>query len=148
MKTNRSLRAVRFAVLALMTVCFGAGLANAQEVKGTFELPFEVHWGQAVLAPGAYSFRLNFEGAAPDTTVVVRDEDKSQTIILASTRERKTSKTNALMVERHGNRGIVHSLQLGNSGLIIYFPAAKVQPPVLAEGPKLMQRIPILVAQK
>ena len=148
MNTNRSLRLMKFAVLALLTACFGASLANAQEVKGKFNLPFEAHWGKAVLAPGGYSFRLNSSGAAPDYTVVVREDDQTATIIMASTRGHSSSGKSGLIVERHGDRGTVRSLRLAEAGLVIYYPAAKTQPPMLAQGPKLIQRIPILVAQK
>lgn len=148
MNTNQSLRLVKFAVLALVTACLGAGLANGQEVQGKFNLPFEIHWGQAVLSPGNYSFRLNSSGASPDYTVVVREEDQAATIITASTRSQSSSGKSGLIVERHGDLGTVRSLRLAEAGLVIYYPTAKAQPPMLAQGPKLIQRIPILMAQK
>lgn len=148
MKTNRSLSLVKFAVLAVVTACFGAGLANAQEIQGKFNLPFELHWGQAVLAPGDYSFRLNFSGDSPDYTVVTREQDQKETIVMASTRGHSSSGKSGLIVERHGDRGTVRTLRLAEAGLVIEYPAAKVQPQVLAQGPKMIQRIPILVAQK
>jgi hypothetical protein len=148
MKTNRSLRLVKFAMLVLVTACFGAGLANAQEVKGKFNLPFETHWGNAVLAPGDYTFRLNFSASGGDYTVLVREEDQTATMIMASTRDHSFSGKSGLIVERHGNRGTVRSLRLAEAGLVIYYPAAKAQPEVLAQGPVLIQRIPILMASK
>ena len=148
MNTNRSLRLVKFAVLALLTACFGASLANAQEVQGKFNLPFEVHWGQAVLSPGNYSFRLNFSGGSPDNTVLTREEDQTQTMIVASTRDHSFSGKSGLIVERHGDRGTVRSLRLAEAGLVLDYPMAKAQPPMLAKGPVLIQRIPILAAQK
>ena len=148
MNTNRSLRLMKFAVLALVTVCFGASLANAQEVQGKFNLPFETHWGNAVLAPGDYSFRLNFSGGSPDYTVLTREQDQTETIVMASTRSHRSSGKSGLIVERHGNRGTVRSLCLAEEGLVIHYPAAKAQPQLAAQGPKLIQRIPILLAQK
>jgi hypothetical protein len=148
MNTNRSLRLVKFAVLALLTACFGASLANAQEVQGKFTLPFETHWGNAVLSPGDYSFRLNFSGDSPDYTVLTREQDQKETIIMASARSHSSSGKSGLIVERHGDRGTVRTLRLAEAGLVIEYPAAKVQPQMLAQGPKLIQRIPILLAQK
>jgi len=148
MNTNRSLRLMKFAVLALVTVCFGVSLANAQEVQGKFNLPFEAHWGNAVLAPGNYSFRLNFSGGSPDYTVLTREQDQQQTIVMASTRGHSSSGKSGLIVERHGNRGTVRSLRLAEAGLVLFYPMAKPQPEMLAEGPKLIQRIPILMASK
>jgi hypothetical protein len=148
MNTNRSLRLVKFAGLALLTACFGASLANAQEVQGKFNLPFETHWGNAVLSPGDYSFRLNFSGDSPDYTVLTREQDQKETIIMASTRSHSSSGKSGLIVERHGDRGTVRTLRLAEVGLVIEYPAAKAQPQMLAQGPKLIQRIPILLAQK
>src|SRR5208282_5625289 len=100
MNTNKSLRLVKLAVLALVTACFGASLANAQEVQGKFNLPFETHWGNAVLSPGDYSFRLNFSGDSPDYTVLTREQDQKETIIMTSTRGHSSSGKSALIVER------------------------------------------------
>jgi len=84
--TNQSLRLVKLAVLALPIACFGASLANAQEIQGKFNLPFEIHWGQAVLTPGNYSFRLNSSASGGDHTVLVREEDQTATMVMASAR--------------------------------------------------------------
>lgn len=148
MKTNLSVSLVKVAVMVLVAGCFGATLASAQEVTGKFNLPFETHWGKAVLAPGDYSFRVNFMGGPPDYTVLTREDDQRQTIVMASTRTQATFSKSGLMVERHGNRGTVSSLRLAEASLVIYYPMAKAQPPMLAKGPVLIQRIPILVAQK
>jgi hypothetical protein len=148
MKTNQSLRMVKVAVFALVTVCFGASLANAQEVQGKFTLPFEAHWGNAVLAPGSYSFRLNISNAGPDYTVVVREEDQTATIVMAASRGPSSSGKSGLIVERHGVQKTVSCLRLAEAGLVIYYPPAKAEKAVLAQGPVLTQRIPILMAQR
>ena len=59
MNSNRSLRLVKLLMLALLTACFGASLANAQAAHGKFNLPFEARWGQSNLPPGNYSFTLD-----------------------------------------------------------------------------------------
>ena len=146
--TNQSLRLVKLAVLALLIACFGASLANAQEIQGKFNLPFETHWGQAVLTPGNYSFSLNSSASGGDYTVLVREEDQTATMIMASTRGHNFSGKSGLIVERHGTRGTVRSLRLAEAGLVIYYPAAKAQKPVLAQGPVLIQRVPVLMASK
>jgi len=63
MKTNRISIVVRLAVMVLLALGLSAGRASAQDVKGTFTLPFEAHWGIATLAPGTYSFTLDNAGA-------------------------------------------------------------------------------------
>ena len=59
MKTIRISEVVRVAAMGLLAVCLNAGHASAQEVKGSFTLPFEAHWGSATLTPGSYSFTVN-----------------------------------------------------------------------------------------
>jgi hypothetical protein len=148
MNTNRSLRLVKFAVLALVTACFGASLANAQEVQGTFNLPFEVHWGLADLRPGNYSFTSDSGPVSPAHTVIVRGENNTACIIVPMVFEHSISGQNALIVERHGESATVRALNLPAAGLVIYYPAAKAQRQILAQGPELIQRLPILMAQK
>lgn len=42
-----------------IAICAAAGVASAQPlVKGSFTLPYEVHWGKAILAPGHYSITI------------------------------------------------------------------------------------------
>jgi len=153
MNTNRSLRLVKFAVLALLTACFGANLAHAQTLQGKFNLPFEVQWGQTVLPPGNYSFTLN-SGVDPDSTttspytVLVRGENHTASIIVSRIDDHSFSGKNELIVERHGEQGTVRTLRLANAGLVFSYPAPKARRQMLAQAPKLIQRLPILMANK
>jgi hypothetical protein len=55
-KTNLAVVRLGLAV----AICAAAGAASAQPlVKGTFTLPYEVHWGKAVLPPGHYSIAID-----------------------------------------------------------------------------------------
>jgi len=148
MNMNRSLRLVKFAVLALVTACFGASLANAQEVQGTFNLPFEVNWGQAVLPPGNYSITPDSAPGFPAHTVSIRGENNMACIIMPLVLDHSVSGKSALIVERHGDSGTVRALRLPDAGLVIYYPAAKAKRQILAQAPALIQRLPILMAQK
>ena len=147
MNNNRSLRLIKFAGLALLTACMGASLANAQSAAGKFNLPFEVRWGQAVLPPGNYSFTVN-SSSAPPNTVLVRGEDLKPSIILSPVYDYSFSGKNELTVERRGQGGTVRALRLADVGLVIYYPAPKAKMQILAQAPKLIQRLPILIAQK
>jgi hypothetical protein len=148
MNTNRSLRLVTFAVLALVTACFGASRANAQEVQGTFNLPFEVHWGRTVLPPGNYSFTSDSGPVVPAHTVIVRGENNMACIMIPMVFDHSFSGKNALTVERHGESATVRELRLPDAGLVIYYPPAKAQRQILAQGPVLIQHLPILMAEK
>ncbi|HMD87020.1 MAG TPA: hypothetical protein VKO18_20205 [Terriglobia bacterium] len=147
MNTNRKLRLVKFAVLAMLTACFGTHLAKAQTVQGKFDLPFEVQWGQAVLQPGSYSFTVNSGADSPANAVIVRGEDTAS-IIPSPMHDDSFSGTSALIIERRGERSTVRALRLVEAGLVLYYPAPKARGQVLAQAPKLIQRLPVLMAQK
>jgi hypothetical protein len=147
MNTNRSLRLVKFAVLAMLTACFGANLAHAQTLQGKFNLPFEVQWGHAVLPPGNYSFTVD-PPDAPSNAVLVRGENHTTTIIVSRIDNYSFSGKSALVVERYGDRGMVRELRLAKAGLVFSYPALKAERQVLAQGPVLIQRLPILMANK
>jgi hypothetical protein len=147
MNTNRSLRLVRFAVLAMLTACFGANLAHAQTLQGKFNLPFEVQWGQAVLPPGDYSFTLTSDGTAYNF-VVVHGEGNMTKIILSHYPDSRFSGKSALVVERYAQRGAVRQLRLAEAGLVFSYPVTKAEQQVLAQGPVLIQRLPVLMAKK
>ncbi|MGD0227034.1 MAG: hypothetical protein ABSF71_32305 [Terriglobia bacterium] len=147
MKSNRSLRLIKFAVLALLTACMGTSLANAQTAAGKFNLPFEVRWGQAVLPPGNYSFTVN-SSVSPPNTVLVRGENLSARIIMSPVHDDSFSGKNELIVERQGERGTVRTLRLADVGLVLYYPAPKAERQILAQAPVLIQQLPILIARK
>ena len=59
-RRNASFNSLKLAVAAAIAVGLSVGSASAQTlVKGTFTLPYEVHWGKAVLPPGHYSITID-----------------------------------------------------------------------------------------
>jgi len=148
MKANRSSKPMKCAVLALLTACMGASLANAQTAAGKFSLPFEVRWGQAVLAPGNYSFTVNSSGSPPINTVLVRGENGSPSLIVPMAHDYTFAGRNELIVERQGDRGTIRTLRLADVGLVLFYPAPKAETQILAQAPVLTQRLPILMAKK
>ncbi len=148
MNTNRSSRLVKFAVLALLTACFGANLAHAQTLQGKFNLPFEVQWGQAVLPPGNYSFTVSTGTATPKYSVFVSGEDHTTNIITSAIFDDSHSGKSELTVEESGETRAVRTLRLADAGLVFSYPAPKARRQMLAQAPKLIQRLPILMANK
>ena len=68
MKRNRISSLVTLLGLVVLLV---PGFASAQELTGKFTLPFEAHWGQAVLTGGEYTFVIS--SGAPHWIRVQRD---------------------------------------------------------------------------
>lgn len=50
---------LKLAVAAAIAICVSANSASAQALKATFTLPYEVHWGKAVLPAGPYTITID-----------------------------------------------------------------------------------------
>jgi hypothetical protein len=57
------------AVLTLSAMNFAPSLASAQDGGGTFKLPHEVHWQNAVVPAGDYRFSIQARGPAEMLTL-------------------------------------------------------------------------------
>ncbi len=131
----------------LLAACFAATSAHADSLfKGTFKLTNEVHWGKAVLGPGAYSLAVD-----PTTlTIIIRDARTAKIVALESARP--TYDTNSddskLVISIRGNQRTVDSLRLAGLGEV--FQQAPPFPPSrrTAEDARNSEVIPVEVAKK
>jgi hypothetical protein len=148
MNSNRSLRLVKLLLLALLTACFGASLANAQAAQGKFNLPFEARWGRSILPPGNYSFTL--DTTAGSGQIVLLNAERKAVFVPnnAATSTGKQSEHSELIITRRGAKAIVRALHLGDLGVTLYYAPPKGEPTVIAEAPDLIQRLPISMAGK
>jgi hypothetical protein len=95
--------------------CFVATAAQAEpRFTGTFQLDHEIHWGSAVLEPGAYSLALD----QPTQTIVVRDEQSGKTVARESiggdyNSDRGDSK---LLIAVQGSERAVYALRIAGLG--------------------------------
>ena len=145
-----------FALTAAL--CAGSTFAmDPTQVRGSFTLPFEAHWGNATLPAGKYTFEAVGIG---HPFIEVRGEAKGSTpvfVIVLAHNLSQSANTSELVCIRQGNTGIVHSLVLKGSGEILYFPVPKnlrlyahngnaKTRTLLAQDPDLIQRVPVEVA--
>jgi hypothetical protein len=128
----------------LLATALSAGLLSAEDLKGTFTLPFEVRWGTAILPAGDYSFQLDNS----NYIVTIRGENQAAMVLSPSRRDDNQSGSSALIVVRHGKRGTVRALRLPEQNVVFTYPARKGEPPMLAQAPELIQRIPVVVSGK
>ncbi|MGH9357367.1 MAG: hypothetical protein ACRD10_14670, partial [Terriglobia bacterium] len=49
---------MRNGALVLFALLLSPVISHAQDAGGKFNLPYEVHWGNAVLSPGDYNFTV------------------------------------------------------------------------------------------
>ena len=142
MKRNRISSLVTLLGLVVLLV---PGFASAQELTGKFTLPFEAHWGQAVLTGGEYTFVIS--SGAPHWIRVQRDGQASlfMPIDWSSTKDKDTS---ALIVDRRGDSAIIRSLYLKEIGITLHYAAPSTGPKLMAKGPVLIERVPLTVSGK
>ena len=129
----------------LVAGCFIAGRAQADPLfRGQFQLEHRIHWGSAVLEPGAYSLML--DSATP--TIVVRDAKSGRIVAREFSRRdgiaaRGPSK---LLIEARGNERAVYGLTIAGLGSVYQnghpFAAAREQEARSTEG------VRVEVAQK
>ena len=142
MKRSRIWSLVTLLGLAVLLV---PGFASAQELTGKFTLPFEAHWGQAVLPEGEYTFMINSGGPR---WIRVQHEGQTHTFMPAYWSSTKDKDRSAMIVARRGESGIVRSLYLKEIGLTLHYAAPSTGPKLMANGPVLIERVPMTVSGK
>jgi hypothetical protein len=155
MTKTRTFTLIRVVFLALLATALSAGLLSAEDYKGTFTLPIEARWGSATLPPGDYSFTVNTAFANHLAKVTDQDGNWVAMIMASGTSERQFSGRNALFLVRRGRVGTVRALHLATrgtdspkGGLVLYYSPPKSEPPLLAQAPELLQRIPVVASGK
>jgi hypothetical protein len=131
----------------LLAACFLATAAHAASLfTGKFTLTNNVHWGQAVLPPGEYSFALDLM----TYTITIRDAHSGKAVarVLARTDYKKGGGDSKLLISVRGRQRAVCSVQVAGLGEV-YNQAN----PFGAHGPaaeeaRNTEAIPIELAQK
>jgi hypothetical protein len=115
---------LKLAVAAAIAVGFLVGSASAQPVvKGTFTLPYEVHWGNAVLPPGHYSITID-DGRRP--AMVINTLTQQIAFVMARALDDATKgQPTALLITKTENARFVRSFNWreGNQSFIYQAPA-------------------------
>lgn len=147
MKTNRSRSLVQTLVLVTI-LCWSASLAAAQSaMKGEFTLPYEAHWGRAVLPAGDYTFDLS--SARAPQIIVLRGQGGTVLVMAQGTKDLPSpTEDSALVLVRSGGNHIVRSLRLGPLGTSLYYAPHKGEPVGVAQAPELIQRVPVHISGK
>ena len=130
----------------LIGTCVFAVAANAQPTfVGKFTLPYEVHWGQAVLAAGQYSIRM-YSVAGP---AMVTSADGRRTVYTQSPTIADSDKGSArLIITNLGNERKVRSLNLPALGkLVIFAPLTQSEREEIAKAGQT-NAVPVVTAEK
>lgn len=125
MKMTRISTLMKLAAVTLLALCFNARPASAQEVTGTFTLPFEAHWGRATLPPGNYSFRLNSPGF--EGILMLSRGTKVVAMILDQGRGDEKLGRSELIVDRTAAGCTIRELHLAKLGIVAYYRQQKTR---------------------
>jgi hypothetical protein len=143
---KKALNVLKMSALAAVAAVALSGTANAQSlVRGSFTLPYEVHWGKTVLAPGAYVITMdNTRGPA-----IIRTATGSGVgfVLARATGSALASQPTALLISQHENQRFVHSFNWreGNTEFV-YQSYTSAERKLLGKVDTLA--VPIRMAQK
>ena len=139
MKSLRN-RMLVIAAFVLAAVCASAVPASAQLVcKGSFTLSQEVHWQNATLPPGDYTFEM--QSLASPSTITLRGPNGYQ-FVTAMVANETDSDQSMLIVEHRGGRSTVAELRLSAIGKSLRYAVPKAPKDVeVAHGPITREQI-------
>jgi hypothetical protein len=146
MQANRNCKTVRNLFLVVASAFVFAAVANAQDYKGRFTLPFEAQWGTTTLAAGDYAFTL---GSLREPTIAkIQQGKRNIALVMSQGHDRGDSKASALIVSRSGGHARIHALHLAELGWDLFYGAPKAEGQEMVSAPQLIQRIPVLTNGK
>jgi hypothetical protein len=146
MNPTRYFNLAKVLLLAMLAVQLRASLASAQEYQGKFTLPFEARWGTATLPPGDYTFE--FKGTTHPCITLWQGLRGRGFVLVKGMTDETTSSPSAMVAAPAGGSYRIQTLHLGELGLTLYFAQPKAERFVLAKGPVLNRRVPVLMASK
>ena len=124
-KQNR--RWLLTAFLAVSSTTLFTAAAQAQQIAGSFTLPYAVHWGPAELPAGHYTFAAR---TSNNPFILTVRGKQTSAMIMAQSRNTLAGNRSSLHITRVGNQTIVASLQLAPYGVSFEYGNRR-RPPVL-----------------
>lgn len=138
--------ALRLLLALVMATCMFTVAANAQpSFAGKFTLPYEVHWGQAVLPAGSYFIRMESTAGL----AVIRSANGGMTVYteFPTIADNEPGDT-CLTITTQTNERRVRSLNLPKLGkLVIFAPLTRDEREALAKAGDV-KTVPVVTAEK
>ncbi len=137
------MKTIRYLLMAVAALGLFAGVAQAQDYLGKFTLPIEAQWGKALLPAGNYTLEHN--SLRRSDLVTIRNEKETvMAIAVSQAWNADRSQKSALVLARMKGKTVVRTLVLAELGMEFIYPWPKGERIRIAEGPVLIQRIPII----
>ncbi|MGA7928499.1 MAG: hypothetical protein WCA20_21210 [Candidatus Sulfotelmatobacter sp.] len=111
------------AVLTLSALNLAPSLASAQDAAGTFTLPHEVHWQNAVVPAGKYRFTIASHGPAEMLTLCkIGGSGAGFMMLVVDTEDSKpSSDVSELVMVPRSSGSFVSTMQLPEFGVTLHF---------------------------
>lgn len=135
--------------VALLATCLFSGSASAQAgLRGKFTLPFETHWGKAVLPAGQYLL-YSFDGNDIPEMWAIRDAKTLRVVALelVGIREDRPAGESALLISTRGTQHVVYALRIAELGPVFVYDPGLARGTAVEEA-RRTQTVPVVVAQK
>jgi hypothetical protein len=144
---RRTAKTMLFATVLLAT-CLSASSTRAQSAfEGKFTLPYEAHWGQAVLPAGDYLLSITTTGNP--AMVVIQDAKSGRRVasVAPPIRQDATGES-ALLIGTRGTQRVIHSLRVAELGVVFVSDPALAHGRAVREEARETQVVPVLQARK
>ncbi len=123
MKPNGTYVAVRSIFLALLALSLLSTLGNAETLRGSFTITKETHWGELLLAPGAYE--LTGETGGKMVTIRSKETGWSGMTMAEGTSDAKAEEGMKLLLSKSESGTYVRALCLGDAGITFNYSTPK-----------------------
>jgi len=143
---KKALNVLKLWVVTAVAASALGGVASAQSpVKGSFTLPYEVHWGKAVLAPGAYT--ITMDSTRGPATIRTSTGAGRALVLARSVDKAMTDQPTALLISKRENQRIVRSFNYREGDVsFVYVPFTQAERRLADSADSVV--VPILMAQK
>jgi hypothetical protein len=147
MKSKKRFSMLGLLGLGLIAALVSVGVAYATPAfQGEFTLPYEVHWGKAVLPPGDYLLSVDYTTVPMIATIRSKDGNRAA-FVMAGIADDDAKGESALLIVTKGNQSIVHSLRLTEVGLVLIYEPKLAREEAIREA-RQTQAVPVLAANK
>lgn len=145
-KITRFAKATTFFATMLLATCLFAGSASAQTgFQAKFTLPFEAHWGHAVLPAGDYSLTPAYN--MPNTLIIRNAKtDRAVALVVPYFRDESRGGKSALLIVTRGTQHVVYALRIADFDQILVYVPALANAAAVEEAHRT-QAVPVIVAQ-
>jgi hypothetical protein len=150
MRTNRRVAGTTkmlLATLVMSLLCVGTVQAQGglAVYRGQFTLSYQVHWGQSVLEPGAYTITITSTGT-PSMVLIRKADGNGVALVVSRVNSSATNGINALLLKDKDGQLTVHSLSLANLGMVLIYDPSLARESV--QEARVSRTVPVMLAKR